>query len=179
MKEILDEPVRKYVIRDTVRLRGDARVVEAARAMREHGVESVVVVDEDGRPIGIVTERDLLYRVLAEGRDASETKLEEVASKPLITIEPDLTVGEAIALMIRNGIRRVPVMDRGRLVGVVVMREVIGDLVKKATPIPDVEVPEGVRCPFCGSIFKTRGELSKHIDKVHIGGGILEGVAKR
>lgn len=178
MREILDEPVRKYVIRDIVKLRGDSSIRDAAEAMKKNSVESIIVVDKDGNPIGILTERDILYRVVAEGRDPSLTKLEEVASKPLVTVKPELTVGEAIALMIRKNIRRVPVIEGGRLIGVVVMREVIGDLVKKATPLPDIEIPEGVRCPFCGSIFKTREELSKHIDRVHIGGGVLEGAAK-
>ena len=178
MREILDEPVRKYVIRDIVKLREDASVRDAAEAMKERSVESIIIVDDEGDPVGIITERDILYRVVAEGRDPSSTRLKDVASKPLVTVKPELTVGEAIALMIRKNIRRVPVIERGRLIGVVVMREVIGDLVKKATPLPDVEVPEGVRCPFCGSIFRTREELSKHIDRVHIGGGVLEGAAK-
>lgn len=178
MREILDEPVRKFVIRDIVKLREDASVRDAAELMKERNVESIIVVDDEGNPIGIITERDILYRVVAEGRDPSSTRLKEVASKPLVTVKPELTVREAIALMIKKNIRRVPVIEKGKLIGVIVMREVIGDLVEKATPLLDIEVPEGVRCPFCGSVFKTREELSKHIDRMHIGGGVLEGVAK-
>ena len=179
LTDILEEPVRKYVIRDVVRLGERETVAEAARAMKENSVESVIVVDEKGSPTGILTEKDILYRVVAEGRNPSETRLMEVASKPLITVSPEITVRQAISLMISHDIRRVPVIEKGRLIGVVVMREVIGDLVKKATPLPDIEVPEGVRCPFCGSIFNNREILSKHIDRVHIGGGLLEGAARR
>ena len=176
LADILEEPVRKYVIRDIVKLGERETVVKAAEAMKENSVESVIIVDERGAPVGILTEKDILYRVVAEGRNPAETRLTEVASKPLITVSPEITVGQAISLMLSHDIRRVPVVEKGRLVGVVVMREVIGDLVRKATPIPDVEVPEGIRCPFCGSIFTNRETLSKHIDRVHIGGGLFRGL---
>jgi len=176
-REVLDEPVGKYVLRVLVIMDGDEVVSEAAKAMREKGVESVIV-EEDGKPVGIITVRDLLNKVLAEGRDPTKTKLKEIASKPLITVEPKTKIGEAIALMIKHDIRRLPVMDAGKLIGVLAMKTVIGDIVKRAIPLPEVESPEGFTCPYCGSKFATREELSKHIDRVHIGAGILEGVAK-
>ncbi len=177
-KEVLDQPVSKYIIRDFIVVDADKSVVEAARLMREKGLECIIVV-ENGKPVGMLTLRDIVYRVVAEKREPLKTKLGEISSRPLITVDPKTKVSEAIKLMLENDIRRLPVLDSGKIIGILVLRAVVGNILEKNILLADLEVPEGVSCPYCGSIFKNREELSKHIDRVHIGAGILEGAAKR
>ena len=102
----------------------DAGVIEAARIMRDDDVGLVPVVDGD-RLVGTVTDRDIAIRVVAEGRDPSSTTVGEIASKDLITIDPDQDLDEALRLMARHQVRRLPVVEEdGRLVGIVAQADV-------------------------------------------------------
>jgi len=109
-----------------LRIDAGASVLEAVRRMVDFNVGSLLVT-EDGRDVGIVTERDYLRRVTLEGRDERETAVGEIISSPLVVVTPETTVEECMALMTDRRIRHVPVVgDGGRVVGVVS----IGDLVK-------------------------------------------------
>jgi CBS domain-containing protein len=97
----------------------DSPVVEAARLMKEEGVGSIPIVD-GGRLLGTLTDRDIVVRVVAERRDPQSTKVGEVASKDLVTIDPQQDLDEALRLMARHQVRRLPVVEEdGRLVGIV------------------------------------------------------------
>lgn len=178
LKDILGEPVSKYIIRDFLTLEADKNIVETAKIMKEKEIDSVIVI-EDKKPIGMLTLRDIVYKVVSEGKDPKKTKIREIASKPLITIDSRAKVEEAIKLMIENDIRRLPVIDSGVLVGVLFLKTVYGYLVERSIPLIELESPEKISCPYCGSEFKTREELSRHIDRVHIGAGLLEGATRR
>jgi CBS domain-containing protein len=102
-----------------------ASVFEAVQQMVERNVGSLLVT-EDGEITGIVTERDYLRRVALHGLDDRETRVREIMSSPLIVVTPETTVDECMALMTDRRIRHLPVVDEGRVVGVVS----IGDLVK-------------------------------------------------
>ena len=92
---------------------------EVAELMRDRSVGSVVLV-EDGRPVGFITDRDLAMSVLAEGREAYD-HVSEHASSPVITADPDMEIDEGAQLMIRQGVRRLVVVQSGFLVGVVTL----------------------------------------------------------
>lgn len=98
-------------------------VAAAARIMRDAGIGTVLVLDE-GKVRGIVTDRDIVVRVLAEGGDAMATRVGDICSTDLFVLGPDDDVTEATRVMRENGVRRVPVVDNGTPVGVVS----IGDL---------------------------------------------------
>lgn len=115
--------VREIMARDPISLPSDASVLDAARRMRDDDIGDVMVADVDNL-LGIVTDRDLVVRVLAEGRDPARTPLAEVFSGELLSVEPEADVDEAARLMRENAVRRLPVVESGRLVGVVT----IGDL---------------------------------------------------
>jgi CBS domain-containing protein len=100
-------------------LNRDATVQEAARAMRERDIGSVLVTDERQQLCGIVTDRDLVVRSIADGKDPASTQLREVCSEALTHLSPDDTVDNAIKLMAKKGIRRIPVIEGKRAVGVV------------------------------------------------------------
>lgn len=93
-------------------------VALAARVMKERARGSLIVVD-NGKPVGIITERDLVRRVIAENRSSSATKIGDIMSEPLISIGPEATVSSAANVMYKNGVRRLPVIEGGRLLGIV------------------------------------------------------------
>jgi CBS domain-containing protein len=101
----------------------DADVLAVARKMRDHGVGSVVVVDPEGAPVAMVTDRDLAVRVLADERPLSEPVRDHV-SRPLVTGEPEMDLEEAAALMVQHRIRRLPVVEGDDLVGIVTLDDI-------------------------------------------------------
>lgn len=101
------------------------RILEAARLMRERKVGAVVVL-EYGRLAGIFTERDGLFRVIAEGLDPAETTLAQVMTREVRTIDPDRPFADAIAIMHAGTFRHVPVVEDGRPIGMVSARDALG-----------------------------------------------------
>ena len=100
-----------------VSLRSGQPLTEAAKAMREQGIGSVLIVD-DGQLKGLVTDRDIVVRAVADGRDPGQTPLADVCSPDLVTVEPNDDADTAVQRMREHGVRRIPVMDGGRPVGV-------------------------------------------------------------
>jgi CBS domain-containing protein len=98
-------------------------LAEAAEVMKGEDVGSVPVVEE-GRLAGIVTDRDIVIRAVAERRDPQTVKVDEVASRELVTVEPEQDMDEALALMARHQVRRLPVVEAGRLVGMLAQADV-------------------------------------------------------
>ncbi len=107
-----------------------ATVRQVAELMRERNVGSVVLVDEAGAICGFVTDRDLALGALTDGRDPGDP-VEAHASSPVVTAEPGMGVEDAAELMVRHGIRRLPILDRDRLTGIVTLDDLAvrtGDL---------------------------------------------------
>ena len=100
-----------------------ASVVEAARVMREQHIGSLPVV-EDERLVGMLTDRDIAMRVVAENAEPERTLVEDVYSRDLISVEPDHDLAEALELMARHQVRRLPVVEDGRLVGLVAQADI-------------------------------------------------------
>src|SRR5215467_13101670 len=99
-------------------------VMDAARIMRDENVGMVPITDGD-RPMGTITDRDIAIRITAEGRDPSTTPAMDVASRELITIDPQQNLDEALRLMTKHQVRRLPAIeDDGRLVGVVAQADI-------------------------------------------------------
>jgi CBS domain-containing protein len=104
-------------------------VVQAARMMANENVGSLPVVDGD-RLVGMLTDRDIVTRVVAEERDPSSTSVKEVASGKLVTAEANANLDDAMLLMARHQVRRLPVVEDGRLVGILAqadLAETLGD----------------------------------------------------
>jgi CBS domain-containing protein len=112
-------PVREFIARPPVTARRKTSVRDLARTMAAAGVGSVVIVDDDGPPAGIVTDRDLRTKVVAEGRDPAATMAADVMSSPLVTVAPGAYGFEALLEMTRRGIHHLVVLEAGRAVGVV------------------------------------------------------------
>jgi len=175
LRESLTERVSKYMSKDFVRTKGDDSVASAAKQMQDAGVGEALVAS-DGAPLGIITERDILYKVVAKGLSPSGTKVKDVMSSPVKTIGDTSIVADAIAEMSKLGIRRLVVVKEGKIVGIVTQKAMVSDKVQQSIPLPELVPPGGFACPYCGIVLKTSEELSKHIDHVHLGGpGLLQG----
>jgi CBS domain-containing protein len=115
--------VRNCMTSHVVKVEPFASVVEAARVMTRTDVGPLPVVEGD-RLVGIVTDRDLVSRVLAEGRDPKEVTVREVASTDLLTTEPDRDVDEVLDMLAERQLDRILVVEQGRLVGILSKKDV-------------------------------------------------------
>jgi len=102
----------------------ESTVTEVAKVMARNHVGGLVVTIEC-KPAAMVTERDILERVVATGADASRISVKRIMSRPLITVGRNLSIIEAIMLMRRKKIRRLPVLEEGRLIGIVTERDLL------------------------------------------------------
>jgi CBS domain-containing protein len=104
----------------------EATVAGAARQMKKRNVGAVIVVRHDGHLAGIFTERDVVFRVIAEGRDPRTTHLSDVMTHDPRTIAPDKPFEHALLMMYDGGFRHVPVVENGRPIGMVSARDALG-----------------------------------------------------
>jgi CBS domain-containing protein len=104
-------------------IQADRPAAEAAKLMKEADAGMIPVVN-NGNLLGTVTDRDIVVRLVAEGRDPQSTPVYEIASTEVVTIEPDRDLDEALELMAKHKVRRLPVVENGRLVGVLAQADV-------------------------------------------------------
>jgi CBS domain-containing protein len=121
--------LREIMTQNPVTVQTTDSVVAAARSMRDGNIGDVVVV-ERGEIQGILTDRDIVVRALAEGRDPAQTTVGEICSRELTTLAPTDAITDAVAIMRDKAIRRLPVVDSGRPVGIVSL----GDLAVERDP---------------------------------------------
>ena len=98
-------------------------IQECAKKMMKHGVDSLIIKEKD-RPVGIFTENDLI-RVVAENIDIKKTKIKDVMTKKLTTIGPEKDIFDALKLMLDKDIRRLPVVDSGKVVGFLTLKDIL------------------------------------------------------
>jgi CBS domain-containing protein len=115
--------VRDAMTEDPRSIGASASVVEAARLMREEHIGSLPVTDDE-KLVGMITDRDITTRVVAEAADPKMLSVGEVYSQDLISVEPDKDLEEAVQLMARHQVRRLPVVENGGLVGIVAQADI-------------------------------------------------------
>lgn len=118
--------VRDVMSSPVIAINEDAPANKAAELMNKHGLGCIMVTGQEGKPLGIITERDLVRRVLAKNIKPDSLRAKEVMTSPLITVEPSERISEAARRMSRLNIRRLGVMYKGQLVGVVSSKDIIG-----------------------------------------------------
>lgn len=194
----LSEKVGNLVERDFVSLDENTLIADTVKLMKDKGFSFVFVTQKSvGSPIGIVTERDVLYRVVAENKDPFKTTLKEIMSSPLITIDEESTVANAISLMRSKRIRRLAVKrsssnqqdnNTSIISGVITLMSIVGSNTNQTIDLAEVELPSNsvvtgrkimIICPYCQSKFEDKDQLSRHIDRIHVGSGLLEGDLRR
>ena len=112
------------MVTEVVALDGNVSVKEAAEIMAQEDVSAVIVTVE-GKANGILTERDILKRIVAEDKNSRKTKVKEIMSSPLVTIGPSTDLEEAARLMFEKKIKNLPVVHENRLVGLVGLQDIL------------------------------------------------------
>jgi len=116
--------IHSIMVDKVVTTKKDATVKEAVELMNKHEIGCLVVVENE-EPVGIITERDLLKRVLAESKETKNMKVEEVMSTPVLYVTPNVEVEDAAKLMIQNKIKKLPVVEKGKLRGLVTLTDLL------------------------------------------------------
>ena len=96
--------------------------------MKEKQVSSIIIIDQNDKPVGIITERDIVRRVIADSKNPNTTKATEIKSQPLITVGPNAYLFNACKIMEKNNIRRLPVVKDNAIVGIVTITDIIKHL---------------------------------------------------
>jgi CBS domain-containing protein len=98
-------------------------VLEAARLMKDKKVDNVIVT-EQGHPLGIVTERDIIDKVVCEGKNASDLSTEDVMTTPIVVIDPYCSLQEALKIMEKRNIQKLPVIENNQLIGIITHHDI-------------------------------------------------------
>jgi CBS domain-containing protein len=110
---------------------GDLTVQEAATLMRFAGTRSLLVIPrQEGHPYGIVSYSDIVYRVIAEGKDPRRTRIDEITTTPALAVRPDDNVQKISSLFRKHGIGHAPVVDEhGKLIGIISMTDLVTEVI--------------------------------------------------
>lgn len=135
VKDVMSSPV--------ITIGEDAPINQAAELMDKHRLGCIIVTSKDGKPLGIITERDLVERVLAKNIKPDQIKAKEVMTTPLITIEPDATISEAARRMNRLNIRRLGVIYKGQLIGLLSSKDILAIMPELIETIQERALIEG------------------------------------
>ena len=125
----MSDPTHSMFVKDimavnVVTIALDASILEASKSMSEMDIGSVIIVDKD-RPVGIITEADIVRRVIAGERDPKTTSVSEVMSSPIIHVEPGTGLTDAMRVMAKSNIRRVAVLKNNSLAGIITSRDIL------------------------------------------------------
>jgi len=165
VKDIMSSPV--------IAVSEDELSDKAAALMEKHNLGCVIVTTQNGRPTGIITERDMVTRVVAKDIQPSKVAAKEIMTAPLITITPDETLNEAARRMNRLNIRRLGVMYKGKLLGIISSKDIVAvtpeliDIIQEKARIENETVTEEVGeqrllagyCDNCGRWSDDLGEV--------------------
>jgi CBS domain-containing protein len=124
----VSELLRSKRARPVVRVRPDQSVLEAIKVLAAEDIGAAVVMNGD-RLAGIFSERDYTRKVILKGRAADTTRVEEIMTANVLTVSPRTNVRECMAVMTERSIRHLPVVDDGRVTGMVSIRDIVGDII--------------------------------------------------
>jgi CBS domain-containing protein len=162
MKRII--PARDVMIGNVLTVGPNTTVARAAKLMTERGVGSIIIA-RGQKPIGILTERDLLTKVVSTNSMPSKIRVGAIMSAPIITIDPDVSITEAARIMAQNKIRRLPVVERGKLIGILTASDITAISPQLAEVVAHTELPargaiEESVCEICGEITSALHEVN-------------------
>ena len=115
--------VKELMVKNVITLRTDTSALEATKLLNRNKIGCLVVVRDDDIE-GILTERDLLERVVEKCRNPKETKVSEIMTKDVIVGQPDMDISEATRMMLKNQVKKLPIMEKNHLVGIVTVTDI-------------------------------------------------------
>lgn len=195
---LLSSPVGSVLNTDIIIVESDKSAEEASKLMKDRNARCVLA-SHKGEVVGIVSKTDILFKVLSQDRNPSKVKLREIMTSPVLAIDPKTTVKEALSIMDKHLVRQVMVHAYSAVLGMVTREgiyqklETISisseDTALQGTPVCLIDTKSiaymkdpnlaKLKCPYCESPFDTKEGLSKHIDRLHGGAGVLEGDVRR
>ena len=120
--------VKDVMVTNIITIETGATARKAAELMNRHDIGCIIIVDSHDKPMGIVTERDMLKRVMLQARDPRRARISFIMSKPLITVSPETDLREAINLMTERRIKKLPVVEDGNLLGLLSITDIVRSL---------------------------------------------------
>ena len=195
---LLSSPIEIILNTNVIILESDRFVDEATKLMKDRNTRSVLA-SHNGEVIGILSKTDILFKVISQGRNPSKIKLREIMTSPVLAVDPKTSVQEALSIMDKNDVRQIIVSSNASVLGMVSRDDIFekiqmatistADTALQGTPVCIIN-PKAIvymkdtssvnmTCPYCESPFDTKEALSKHIDRLHAGTGILEGDMRR
>jgi CBS domain-containing protein len=120
----VSQKLRKIMVENVVTVQPDESVKQAAELMNLHEIGCLVVVN-CGKPVGIVTERDMLKRVINSSRIPSKIQVMDIMTKPVVSASPNMRAGDAAKLMLERNIKKLPIVENGKLVGLVSLTDLL------------------------------------------------------
>ncbi len=135
--------LHEIMVKDIISVEEKVTARQAVELMNKHEIGCLIVVKK-GKPSGILTERDMLTRVLVESKDPNKTEVREIMSSPIIVGNPQMDIEEAIRLMFKRNIKKLPVVDSNNLVGLVTLTDLIRSkkIVKILQKLQSEEIPK-------------------------------------
>ncbi len=116
--------VEDIMVEEVITVEADETVMRAVKLMNKHEI-GCLIVTKSRKPIGIVTERDLLKRVLAGSRDPEKTRIWEVMSAPLVFVDPNMDIEDTVRFMLKMEIKKLPIVRKGKLLGLVTLTDLV------------------------------------------------------
>lgn len=194
ISSLLSWPVGNIMNSDAIILEADRTLDEALKKMKEKNQRSVLA-SHLGEVVGMVSKTDILYKVTSEGKNPSKIKLREIMTSPVLAVNPQNTIKDALTIMNKRNVRQLMVHAYSAVLGIISREDISRKMEEialtsvdevlhgKPVCIIDTKTIEYVKdsskakfsCAYCGSPFDTKEGLSKHIDRLHNESGILEG----
>jgi CBS domain-containing protein len=145
----MQNKIRDVMIQDVKVIDARETILKTAQMMNQHEISSLIVIKKD-KPVGIITERDILKRVVAEKRKPEVTKANDVMTKPLITVKPNSSITKAIRLMIRQNVKKLVVTDSDNLLGILSLTDLlpVWDKIQQKNKISLNKVPKHMKKTF-------------------------------
>src|ERR687885_559895 len=194
INSLLSSSIGTVLSTDLIILEGDKSTKEAYEAMEKKNARCVLA-SHNGEVVGIVSKTDILFKVLGQDKNPGKVKLREIMTSPVLAVEPNTTVKEALSIMDKRHVRQVMIHAYSAVLGMVTREAIYQKLeaisissenaaiqgmpvciidTRSIAYVKDANKPN-LKCPYCESPFDTKEGLSKHIDRLHGGAGILEG----
>lgn len=134
------------MVEDVITVEEKTTIKKAVELMNKHEIGCLIVVKR-GKPAGIVTERDMLKRILLESKNPQKIKVNEIMSEPLVVGKPQMDIEDAVRLMFKRNIKKLPVADEGHLVGLVTLTDLVRSeqIIRILKNLPDKETPKRMK----------------------------------
>ena len=117
--------IEEFMAKDVVSCSADATIKDIANRMKGNSVGVIVITDQDKKIMGIVSERDIINKVVSAGLDPDKTLAEDVMTKDVITGNPDMTDVEVASVFSEKGIKKLPIIENGKVIGIVTQTDLL------------------------------------------------------